>query len=197
MYKKNAFIFNVLALLSSVVLASEPNLPNTASDVAPSATLSEDLLGEKAGKEAGCEPTTLGDRYTDNGDGTVLDHRTCLIWLKDRIKMNIPMNISVKIIPLERSQIGDFQRFKNCKVSLIMDFLIRYSPIQKALTNGVKTPKRMPFHRCNWIYTGQQRPVRLVQPMRGIYTSPMAIPVPVKRSVPKTMFGLFGVNDNK
>lgn len=139
MYKKNAFIFNALALLPSVVLASAPNLPNTASevgkvqdkmdnreeviessetlssnqpllqtpdsvtspnqddgvipnekgvteessDVAPSATLSEDLLDEKAGKEAGCEPTTLGDRYTDNGDGTVLDHRTCLIWLKD------------------------------------------------------------------------------------------------------------------
>jgi hypothetical protein len=30
-----------------------------------------------------CEITTIGDRYTDNNDGTVTDNRTCLIWLKD------------------------------------------------------------------------------------------------------------------
>jgi hypothetical protein len=30
-----------------------------------------------------CVPTIAGNRYTDNGDGTVTDNTTCLVWLKD------------------------------------------------------------------------------------------------------------------
>jgi hypothetical protein len=30
-----------------------------------------------------CKVTIIGDRYTDNNDGTVTDNRTCMIWLKD------------------------------------------------------------------------------------------------------------------
>ncbi|HEC85341.1 MAG: hypothetical protein DRR19_32950 [Candidatus Parabeggiatoa sp. nov. 1] len=30
-----------------------------------------------------CIPTAAGDRFTDNGNGTVTDNRSCLMWLKD------------------------------------------------------------------------------------------------------------------
>jgi len=79
MFYKNRFIFNALALLPSIALAGDLHLPTT-----PSITGDiHSMPSTSDKKKSRCEPTTTGDRYTDNGDGTVTDNRTCRIWLKN------------------------------------------------------------------------------------------------------------------
>ncbi len=78
-----------------------PSVANESPAKGDTSTLSDELLDNKEQKQVKsdtipnkdplnqiqrgprCEVTTIGDRYTDNNDGTVTDNRTCLIWLKD------------------------------------------------------------------------------------------------------------------
>jgi hypothetical protein len=79
MFYKNCLIFNTLALLPSIALAGELHLPTTPSITGDIHNMPN--MSDK--KQSRCDPTTTGDRYTDNGDGTVTDNRTCRIWLKE------------------------------------------------------------------------------------------------------------------
>lgn len=81
MFYKYRFIFNALVLLPSVALAGESHLPTVPSVV----NNIHKMPGVSDKKHSHCVPTTFGDRYVSNGDGTVTDLRSCRIWLRDTV----------------------------------------------------------------------------------------------------------------
>ena len=79
---------NVASGVDLFGVAGDPNVVNTASGNAVAADIANGRIAwvdgvEVTGTQGGCTGTLNGTRWCDNGDGTVTDLTTGLVWLKD------------------------------------------------------------------------------------------------------------------